>query len=147
MPKNVTNNRKVVFEWNKDLGGYARRWRIDFYFFSFRIHKWLCSDDKRAFHSHPTNMLIYVLKGSYIDEYINTDPLCVPVGFHYYKAGEFRIIKRDYKHIIHIMESPTWTLVFTWGAPKRWSFWLRDTFKKKNRNRYFIEHGHHICDR
>ena len=142
MSTNVTNNRKVVFEWKKKLGDYAYRWRIDFYSFSFRIHYWKCSDDMRAYHSHPVNMLIFILWVQYIDHYINhNNEECKRT----YKPLHFRIIKRDYRHCVEIIK-PSITLLFTWGIPKRWAFWLKGTLKRKNRDRYFIEHGHHVCD-
>lgn len=147
MSKNVTNNPKIVFEWRKPLGyrirPYAYRWRLDFYWFSFRVHKWLCSDDDRAFHSHPTNMFIFIVKGSYRDIFMVNDKL---IGIKIYKPGMIRIIKRDFKHLVKIENAPCWTLLFTWGAPKRWAFWDRITLKRKNRDKYFIENGHHVCD-
>jgi hypothetical protein len=129
---------KFVFEWNKKLGDYARRWRIDFFVFSFRIHYWICSDDKRAYHSHPTNIISIGIWGSYLD--------CRPEGDVFYKAPFINIIRRETRHYVDIQSSPTITLIFTWGKPQRWSFWLKDTMKRKNRDRYFIEHGHHVCD-
>src|ERR1019366_6380417 len=96
-----------VFEWNKKLGEYARRWRIDFYWFSFRVHKWICHDDKRAYHSHPTNMLSIGIWGSYLD--------CTPNGDKLYKAPFIRIIKRDTIHYVDVKHNPTWTILFTWG--------------------------------
>jgi hypothetical protein len=134
---------KFVFEWGKKLGNYAYRWRLDFFFFSFRIHKWICSDDIRAYHSHPINMLIYVWRGKYLDHFIDDK------GNKFvkrYKTGDFRIIKRNYRHFVEILQNPTWTILLTWGEPKRWAFWLKDTLKKKNRDKYFIEHGQHVCE-
>lgn len=144
MSQNVTNHKKIVFEWDKPLGTYAYRWRLDFYFFSLRIHKWICSDDQRAYHSHPINMLIFILKGSYKDHYLDkNDNKCEKI----YKRFNCRIIKRNLRHYVEVLQSPTWSFLFTWGEPKRWSFWLKDTLKKKNRDKYFIEEGHHICDK
>lgn len=138
--------KSIVYEWKKPLGvkdnPYAYRWRLDFYWFSFRIHKWLCSDDERAYHSHPVNMFIVLLKGGYVDEYINKDG---KQEFKGYRAPCVRVIKRDYKHIVRIPWGITWTLLFTWGAPKRWAFWDKITGKKLNRDKYFLEKGNHIC--
>lgn len=64
-------SKYFVFEWKKKLGDYAYRWRLDFFFFSVRIHKWICSDDMRAYHSHPINMFIIILWGKYLDHFID----------------------------------------------------------------------------
>ena len=139
----------LVFEWAKKLGDkekpYAIRWRVDFYFFSFRIHKWLCSDDQRAYHSHPVNMFIWIIKGKYGDYSIDKSG---KKTFFVYGKGckRFRFITRDVRHYIFLHTTPTWTFLFTWGVPKKWAFWLKDSLKKKNRDRYFIEHGNHICE-
>lgn len=147
MSKNVTSHPKIVLEWKKPLGDknkpYAYRWRLDFYFFSFRIHKWLCSDDERAYHSHPVNMIIFIIKGEYIDHPMGE------TGEEYgvvYKAPCVRYIPRDFKHYVHVWKVPTWTLLFTWGVPKRWSFWDVKNLKKYNRDKYFLEKGNHICE-
>lgn len=136
-------NKYFIFEWKKKLGDYAFRWRIDLYFFSIRVHKWLCSDDMRAYHSHPINMFIVIVKGKYMDHFIDDK------GNKYtkrYVAPSCRVIRRNYRHYVEILEKPTWSILFTWGPPQRWSFWLKDTLQHKKRDRYFIEHGHHTCD-
>ncbi len=147
MSKNVTNHKKVVFEWGKKLGDpnkpYAIRWRLDFYWFSFRVHKWLCSDDSRAYHSHPVNMLIFVLRGMYADHWLEEGNL---PRVSVYVAGDVRIIRRNYRHWVQILEKSTWTFLITWGSPKRWAFWLKNSLKRKTRDKYFIEHGQHVCD-
>ncbi len=147
MSKNVTNNRKIIWEWNKPLGNkdkpYAYRWRLDFYWFSFRVHKWICSDDNRAYHSHPVNMLIFILRGAYDDVSPREDGGKRVI---LYSAFDIRYIKRDYKHFVRILKNPTWTFLITWGQPKRWAFWNKISLKKKNRDRYFLEHGHYICE-
>ena len=52
----------------------------------------------------------------------------------------------QYDAFYDVKHNPTWTILFTWGKPKHWAFWLKDSMKRKNRDKYFIEHGHHICD-
>lgn len=130
-----------VFEWAKPLGNYLIRWRLDFYWFSFRLHKWLCSDDQRAYHSHANNFLIIGLKGEYRDWSVYP-----AFSVRNYKAPFIRYFKRNYKHSIEIEQSPTWTFVITFGRPKHWDFYLKDTLKRKTRDKYFLEHGHHVCD-
>lgn len=142
MSKNVTNRPKVILEWAKPLGvkekPYAYRWRLDFYYFSFRIHKWLCDDDTRAFHSHPVNMLSLILRGGYTDT--------IKERSWQYWPWQFVFIPRDHAHYVENIISPTWTLLFTWGVPKRWAFWDKITGKRLNRDKYFLENKNHICD-
>lgn len=141
MSESVVSYPKVVLEWKKPLGDenkpFAYRYRLDFYWFSFRLHQWLCSDDMRAFHSHPINMLVFIVSAIYRDHTID--------GTKLYGPGEFRVIKRDTKHFVDILR-PGWTILFTWGIPKRWSFWDKITLKKMNRDRYFLENKNHICN-
>lgn len=137
----------LVWEWKKPLGvpenPYAYRWRLDFYFFSLRIHYWLCSDDNRAYHSHPINFISFILKGNYINHYLdsNNQPQTKK-----YNRFSFIKIKRNHKHWVEITCKPTITLLLTWGSPQRWAFWDTLTLKKKNRDKYFLEHGNHICE-
>lgn len=131
-----------VFEWARLLGNYLIRWRLDFWFFSIRLHKWICSDDMRAYHDHPVNFLILILWGSYTDHYITNKETFERT----YKAPCLRLFKSDYRHFVEVLSKPTWTLLLTWGAPKKWAFWDKHSLKRKNRDKYFIEEGHHICD-
>ena len=88
-----------VFEWNKPLcvdGKYfSYRWRLDFYLFSFRVHKWLCSDDKRAYHSHPNNIISFILKGRYFDHRLVND---TQKRITHINRFNFNFIKRNTKH-------------------------------------------------
>lgn len=138
---------KFVAEWRHPLGiaecPYAYRWRLDFYFFSFRIHKWIGSDDTRAFHNHPWHFITFILKGYYFD--------WTPWG----EGGEkCQVVtswawrNKDHRHYVDIPknESPVWTFIITFGAPRRYAFWDVITGKRKNRDKYFIEHGHPPCE-
>lgn len=129
-----------VFEWANPLGRtecpYAYRWRLDFYYFSFRFHYWLASDDTRAYHNHPYNFLTFVLFGRYKDiqpDYIDT-----------LSTFSMRLRLRAHKHYVKILK-PTLTFLITFGKPSRYSFWDVDTNKKRNRDKYFIERGHPNC--
>ncbi len=63
-----------------------------------------------------------------------------------YVAPFIRIVKRDQKHFIKLLGyGPVWTLFISWGIPKRWAFWDRMTLKKMNRDKWFLEKGHHNC--
>lgn len=135
---------KFVFEWNYPLGKpecpYAYRWRLDFYFFSFRIHKWLRSDDNRAYHNHPWHFITFPLARGYWDHRENAKPCWVQ------HRPRFR--RKRYRHWVQILEdfNPVWTFIITFGRPRRYSFFDVKTGKRKNRDKYFIEHGHPACD-
>jgi len=134
---------KFVFEWNYPLGRkecpYAYRWRLDFYWFSFRIHKWLRSDDDRAYHNHPWHFLTIPLRRGYWDQQPNA-------GKQWVDEPIFR--NKDHKHWVQIIDGycPVWTFIITFGAPRRYAFFDVLTGKRKNRDKYFIEHGHPPCD-
>lgn len=88
-------------------------------------------------------MLSFILWGEYHESILlGRDEITV-----LRKAPTLNIIRRDTKHYVKVVSSPTITLVFTWGIPKRWHFWLKSNLKRKSRDKYFIEEGHHICDR
>lgn len=159
MSQSPVSNPKVVLEWCKPLmcnkpglglTPYAYRWRLDFYWFSFRIHKWLHSDDKAAYHSHPTNMVIFILWGKY-DEYrmetgtVEEGPYTIRYKIER-RAPCFYTIRRDTRHFICLKKKKVWTLLFTFGKPMRWAFWDKLTLKRYSRDKWFIERGHHICD-
>jgi hypothetical protein len=88
-------------------------------------------------------MFVFILSGYYIDRRPERD---------YGRAAlSYYIIRRDTKHYVQLAQidyghRPVWSFVITWGAPKRWAFWDKTTMRKKNRDRYFIENGHHHCD-
>lgn len=141
---------KFIFEWNYPLGReecpYAYRWRLDFYWFSFRIHKWISSDDTRAFHNHPWHFITFVLKGYYIDV---TPQLLTPniSQKEYVKQYTFHYRNKDHKHYVEIPkeQSPVWTFVTTFSKPRKYAFWNVKTGKRKNRDKYFIEEKEAPC--
>src|SRR5215469_11962634 len=49
-------HRRLRWMWGENLtclsGVYLRRWGLETWFFSIRVHHWLHSDDDRAFHDH-----------------------------------------------------------------------------------------------
>lgn len=149
---------KFVAEWNYPLGKsecpYAFRWRLDFYWFSFRLHKWLRSDDKRAFHNHPWHFITFILKGGYKDvvrapEWSHGTVSYEPLGT--LLDGSFKKLawrNKDHQHYVSIepLTSPVWTFIITFGAPRKYAFWDVLTGKRRNRDKYFIEMGHPPCD-
>src|SRR4051794_15603879 len=57
--------------WGQRLGKpecpYMRRWVLNFYWFSIRLHHWYSSDDQRYPHDHPWWFVSMVLSGGYMD--------------------------------------------------------------------------------
>jgi hypothetical protein len=115
---------------------YAYRWRLDFYWFSFRFHYWLKSDDMRAYHNHPYNFITFVLFGRYKD--------VAPYIVDTLSMGSIRLRFRGHRHYVQVLK-PTLTFLITFGKPSRYSFWDVITNKKRNRDKYFLEMGHPVC--
>lgn len=131
------------FLWGQKVGKpecpYLKRWVFDFGLFSIRLHKWNFGDDPRAFHDHPWNFVILVLKGSYIDVSPNGEELMSPGKIVYRKA--------EHRHTVKT--KGCLTLLITGPEKRKWGFWVKNKsgkdiwFKAK---RYFIKHNHHPCE-
>lgn len=115
---------------------YMYRWVFDFKLFSVRLHKWLRSDDKRAFHNHPWSFITIVLRGSYTD--VSTDKkevLC---------KGCIRYRKSSHKHYVEVPKEGCLSLIITGPTiDKKWGFWIDGKFKR--REKYFKKYGHPPC--
>jgi hypothetical protein len=126
--------------WREELhclrGVYVRRWYLETPWFSVRLHHWLHSDDSRYFHDHPFSFVTLVLWGSYIDR--------TPAGDEFLGLGSVRYRNAFHRHSVIIPPGGAWTALLTGPKVRRWGFWVRDKFKKSNK--YFLEHGQHICD-
>lgn len=112
------------------------RWVFDFHLFSIRIHHWLHSDDMRHPHDHPWWFIVFCIWGTYID--------VSPEREDYVRQGSFRFRSATHQHSVKIVK-PAWTILLCGPESRRWGFWVRGKFRK--RNKYFYEHGHHHpCD-
>lgn len=138
---------KIGIEWNHPIGNpkcpSAYRTMLDFYWFSFRMHKWVGDDDTRAYHSHPWNFITFIIKGYYLDVSLDENNNKETTLMY---PGSFGFRKRNYRHYVRVIEKPTWTILFTWGGYKQYSFWNVDTLTRKNRSKYHYEDGYQICD-
>lgn len=126
--------------WGQKLGQkecpYIQRWVLDLGFCSFRLHRWLGSDDPRNFHDHPWWYISLVLWGSYADR--------SPKGNTTRKTGTLAYFPALHQHTVHLESKVCWTFLVTGPESRDWGFWVKGKFRK--RNRYFYDHGHHPCD-
>lgn len=131
---------KFKIGWGEELkcstGVYNRRWYIETPFFSIRLHHWLHSDDARHFHDHQWWFITFVLAGGYTD--------MTPNGAE--RMNRFKVAYRPalHKHTVKVDQGGCWTLLITGPRIRKWGFWVKNKFKKANK--YFLEHGVHVCD-
>jgi len=131
---------RFKWEWRRPGGlpecPYFYRWLLDFGVFAIRLHKWVGSDDDRAWHDHPWWFLTFVLSGGYKD--ISLD------GVDVLTRGSWRFRSAHHRHTVQLIKTPTWTLLITGPPIRRFGFWVGD--KLIRRDKYFAEHGHHPCE-
>lgn len=118
---------------------YMRRWVINFHFFSIRIHHWYSSDDDRAFHDHPWWFITLILRGSYKD--------ISPDGVEFMYPGKIKLRPALHRHTVKVSPGGCWTVMITGMQIRRWGFWIRNGTKFVKSNKYFLEHGHHPCNK
>jgi hypothetical protein len=128
------------FKWREELtcqtGVYVRRWYVETPFFSVRLHHWLHSDDDRNLHDHPWWFVSFVLSGGYID--------VTETKAEYLHAGDIRYRPAFHQHSVQVDDGGAWTLLVTGPKIRKWGFQVGKKWKKANK--YFLEHGKHVCD-
>lgn len=126
--------------WRDELrcltGVYVRRWFVETPWFSVRLHHWLHSDDDRYFHDHPWWFVTLVLQGSYRD--------LSPSGSELMTPGSVAFRPALHRHTVKVALDGCWTVLVTGPQVRRWGFWVGEKWKKSNK--YFLEHGKHVCD-
>jgi len=60
------------------------------------------------------------------------------------KPGMIRFRSKYHTHSVEVNPGGCWTILFTGPIVRRWGFWVEKKWKKSNK--YFLEHGMHICD-
>lgn len=144
----VTEGRSVVrshpprpitafdFRWNEHLGlkdrPYMRRYMINFWLFSIRLHIWTDSDDTRFMHNHPWNFLTIILKGAYTD--VTED------GKERLSAGMVRYRKAGHLHFVGWPLKPTITLLICGPKKHKWGFKVNGRIMRPLR--FFSRYGH-----
>ena len=132
--------RTPIIIWGQKLGKpecpYMRRWVLNFYLFSVRLHHWYSSDDQRFAHDHPWNFITLVLKGSYED--ITED------GSEMLTFGSIRYREASHKHKVKVAKNGCWTFLITGSFSRRWGFWVKNKWIEQRR--YFFKFGQHPCE-
>jgi len=138
-----TDKRRIKhfgIRWNEPLGQeecpYMRRWVINLWLFSIRLHVWYRSDDKRHMHNHAFNFLTIVLRGGYID--------VSPVNNDILSKGSIRYRKADHTHYVGYPIPGTMTLLFCGRKKQNWGFFVKGKLMRPLR--YFSRYGHPSCE-
>jgi hypothetical protein len=113
-----------------------RRWVLNLWLFSIRVHKWYRSDDKRFFHDHGWWFWTFILKGSYTD--------VSPQGRETLKAGQLKFRKATHQHYVEVPPEGALTILFAGPPTRNWGFWVNGKFKRPLK--YFHKFGHPPCD-
>lgn len=90
---------------------YLERWVADFGLFSLRLHRWLHSDDMRAYHDHAWWFLSLCLRGCLVDVSVEGEDVVTP--------GSVRFRRAEHRHAVRVVR-PAWTLLLT-GSEQRLS--------------------------
>lgn len=129
-----------IITWGEELGlsncYYLKRWVINFWLFSIRLHHWRSSDDRRYFHDHPWWFITVVLKGGYID--------VSPQGKDKLTTGSIRWRSAYHRHYVRVASRGCWSLLLTGRSFRHWGFWVKNKFLRARR--YFFKFGHHPCE-
>lgn len=94
---------------------HFRRYRILWTpWFAIYIHNILKSDEDKHLHDHPWNILIFILKGGYVE--MMKDSCCER------PPGSLFFHKSTVVHKIKTLYGPTWSFVMTFGKNRLWGY-------------------------
>ena len=131
--------KRFQIRWNEELGDkncpYAFRWVFITPWFSFRIHHFIRSDDKRFFHDHSWDFITFIIKGYYHD--VSEKGRFKRERFKFYK------VPAEHAHYVEIPESGCWTFVINSKVKRKWGFWVNGKFRRPLK--YFHKWGHPPC--
>ena len=97
---------------------HFRRYRIlETPIFNIYIHRIYMHDEDEHLHSHPWNMLVFVLNGSYAEEVKGEDKLVLarPMSCRFRSTKMFHKIKKVFSPVVT-------TLAFTFGKKVAWGY-------------------------
>jgi hypothetical protein len=136
----ISKVKSWQIRWNEPLGvghcPYAYRWVLFTPFFSFRVHHFLRSDDKRFYHDHAWDFWTLILKNHYVD--VSEKGRVLRDTFKIYK------VEAEHAHYVEVPDSGCWTLVFCNRPRRKWGFWVEGAFKRPLK--YFNKFGHPPCN-
>lgn len=107
---------------------YLWRWHLipKNRFFNIFLHKFISSDWARDPHDHPWAWASLGLKGSYF-EYVyvirGNRPRLFDMEIR--RAGKIHFAGLHYIHMVHVLNSPVWTLFITGPHRREWGFWTK----------------------
>lgn len=105
---------------------------------TFRVHKWLQDDDRRAYHDHPYWFITLVVRGGYDD--------ISPSGTDRLVRWSLRFRRADWRHTVQSHVPGTVTVLLSGPKSRSWGFWpLSKPGKFVKANKWFLEWGSHPC--
>lgn len=106
----------------KVLGNiHFTRWRVvQTPWVALYVHKFE-TEDEGTFHDHPWGFLSFVLKGGYVEHYI--DPMTGERESREIKRWSFnRKRTHDFHYIARLTTNPTWTILLVGPRRRTWGF-------------------------
>lgn len=125
------------------------RWVLTLFGYSLRLHKWVGSDDPRAFHDHPWDFWSMIILGCYFeitpsesdsDLFVESCRICLPWELRFYSA--------EHKHIVYLGKCKScWSIVFSKPHRRNFGFYIPGREKMMRPLRYFSRFGLHPCEK
>lgn len=142
-PSPATKFGAFAFRWNEPLGRadcpFARRWAISLFGYAIRLHKWVGSDDDRAFHDHAWDFISIILRGQYAE----VTPTATGTAIR--TAGSVRAYKAEHQHMVRLINrQPCWSLVLSKPMRRKFGFIVNGHVMRPLR--YFSRYGVHPCE-
>jgi hypothetical protein len=128
-------NNFFQIRWKEKLGypvnPYLYRWTLVLFGFTFRLHHWIKSDDRRFFHNHSCDLISFPLKGVYYNVTPNSKFKCTP--------GHFWKSKAESWHYLEIPKGGCWTFLICGRPYNKWGFLVNG--RKVRPLKYFYKYG------
>ena len=138
--ENVPFGKKFQIRFKEPMGfketPYLYRWTLIIFGYTFRLHHWLKSDDRRYFHDHSCDLISIIIKGSYYN--VTPDENGNPVK-HLAKPWIPRFMKAEQRHYLDIPKEGAWTVLLCSKPYHKWGFYVNN--HKWRPLRYFSKFG------
>lgn len=113
------------FRWKEAMGlpecPYLYRWTLILFGYTFRLHHWIKSDDRRYFHDHACDLISIIIKGHYYN--VMPDANGNPVK-HLAVAWKPRKMKALQRHYLDIPKGGAWTILLCGRPYNKWGFYV-----------------------